>query len=161
ATFKYAIERSLSPELHGPASLAAVAAGTGARATLGDVVGARAFSAGRAKHIAGVGARGDTLAVRPQRPASDLPDRGARPLFCAVPPGTPLVATPSTPIPSAGPYYVASSTPGQELVLARNPNYGGGRPRHLDEIRIALGVSQADSLRQIESGRADYALDGV
>jgi YVTN family beta-propeller protein len=161
ATFKHAIERSLSPRLHGPASLGAVAAGSGARQTLDDVVGANAFASGRAQHIAGVVARGDTLTIRLERPAFDLAERLALPFFCAIPLGTPLDETTVAPLPSAGPYYAASYTAGHQLVLRRNPNYGGGRPRRLDEIRIAIGVSQSDSVRQVESGRADYALDGV
>jgi peptide/nickel transport system substrate-binding protein len=161
ATFKYSIERSLSRRLHGPASLAAVAAGTGARETLDDVVGAKAYAAGRAPHITGIVARGDRLTIKLERPSADLPQRLALPFFCAVPTNTPLDPTSIGQIPSAGPYYVASYTPGQEIVLARNPNYGGGRPRHLDEIRIAIGVARSDTLRQIESGDADYALDGV
>ena len=44
-------------------------------------------------------------------------------------------------IPSAGPYYIASHTPGAELVLRRNPNYHGSRPRRFDEIDYRFGVT--------------------
>ena len=37
-------------------------------------------------------------------------------------------------VPSAGPYYVASFTPGQGVVLKRNPNYHGPRPHRSNEI---------------------------
>jgi len=161
ATFKSSIERSLSPRMHGPASLAAVAAGTGARQTLDDVVGAKAYAAGRARHIAGLVARGNTLTITLERPSADLPQRLALPFFCAVPTDTPLDPNSIGQIPAAGPYYISSYAPGQEVVLTRNPNYGGGRARRLDEIRIAIGVARSDTLRQIEAGQADYALDGV
>jgi YVTN family beta-propeller protein len=161
ATFKYAIERSLSPRMHGPAGLAAVAAGSGARATLDDVVGADAYAAGRASHVSGIVANGDTLTIRLERPAVDLPDRLALPFFCAVPTDTPLDPNGLRRIPAAGPYYIAAYTPGQQIVLKRNPRYGGGRPRHLDELRITLGVSQTDTVEQLAAAEADYALDGV
>ena len=42
-------------------------------------------------------------------------------------------------IPSAGPYRVASYTPGQGVVLTRNPNYHGSRPHRLARIELAVG----------------------
>ena len=45
--------------------------------------------------------------------------------------------------PVAGPYYIASYTPRQQLVLRRNPNYHGDRPHRLDQIVVALGVDRA------------------
>ena len=64
-------------------------------------------------------------------------------------------------VPSAGPYYVASFAPGQGAVLKMNPNYAGARPRHLSEIDIVLGVGKAQSVSDVEAGRADYAADDV
>ena len=62
-------------------------------------------------------------------------------------------------MPSAGPYYVASYMPLQRIVLKRNPSYGGRRPRRLKEIRLTLSVAQAQSVAEVEAGRADYALE--
>ena len=62
-------------------------------------------------------------------------------------------------IPAAGPYYVASYTPRQQLALRRNPNYGGDRPRHLDQIVVSIGVDPVRALEQVEAGTADYALE--
>ena len=42
---------------------------------MSDVVGCRAYHAGRAKHIAGVTARGDTLTIRLTAPSPTLPAR--------------------------------------------------------------------------------------
>ena len=50
-----------------------------------DIVGLPAFQAGRAKHLAGVSARGDTLTVRLKAPSATLPARLATLYFCAVP----------------------------------------------------------------------------
>ena len=102
ATFKYSIERALSPRL-GP--------GAPALRLIPDVVGVRAYRTGSAAHIAGIIARGDTLAIRLAHRAPDFPERIAASYFCPVPIGTPL-GSPSAggraqqPIPSAGPYYL-------------------------------------------------------
>jgi peptide/nickel transport system substrate-binding protein len=58
---------------------------------------------------------------------------------------------------SAGPYYVASQVPGQEIVLRRNPNYRGPRPRRPDQVRITLGAGQAGTIARVERGAVDYA----
>jgi YVTN family beta-propeller protein len=81
-TFKFAIERSLSPKMKGPA-----------RSFLSDVVGADAYIAGKVAHVSGVVARGDTLTIRLVRPAPDLLSRIALSFFCALPLNTPLDPT--------------------------------------------------------------------
>jgi ABC-type oligopeptide transport system substrate-binding subunit len=78
------------------------------------------------------------------------------PLFCAVPLNTPPNAHGIPAIPSAGPYYIASHVPNRQLVLRRNPNYHGSRPRRLDEIIYTIGVRPSASVTQVEQGRADY-----
>jgi peptide/nickel transport system substrate-binding protein len=54
-------------------------------------------------------------------------------------------------IPSAGPYYVAASSP-EGIVLRRNPNYPGSRPHHFDEIDVVPG-----DVKKVEAGQADVA----
>jgi YVTN family beta-propeller protein len=143
ATFKHTIERALGPKLQG-----------GAPSFIGDIVGMAAFQAGRTPHLAGVTASGDRLQVRLTAPAPDLPARIATVPFCAVPDDTPAAAQ-SQPIPSAGPYYVVSGSRDQ-LVLARNPNYGGHRPRGPKEIVYSFGVGLPRALRQVTAGQSDY-----
>jgi YVTN family beta-propeller protein len=149
-TFKDTIERTLDPELDSSAG-----------ALLDDVGGVPAYRAGKAAHIAGIVASGETLTVHLTRPRGDLPARLALPYFCAVPSGTPGDPDGVRGIPMAGPYYVASYVPERELVLKQNPNYGGDRPRGPTEIRYTIGVSRASALEHVLSGRADYAGDGV
>ncbi|MGL6278111.1 MAG: ABC transporter substrate-binding protein, partial [Gaiella sp.] len=149
-TFKYAIERSLSPEMKG-----------GGQYYLGDVVGAEAFMAGKASGISGVVARGDRLTIRLVAPAPDLPTRLALPFFCAVPIGTPRDPKGVRTIPSAGPYYVSSYGPGQGVVLTRNPNYEGGRPQRPDRIQVSFGISARKIDSGVEAGRVDYNINGV
>ena len=142
-TFKESIERTLSPRMHSPWAR-----------YLADVVGARAYMAGRASHVAGVVASGDTLTIRLLAPAPDFLSRIALQAFCAAPSNTPIKEVRE--IPSAGPYYVTSYTPGQAVVLARNPNYRGRRPHHFARIELAIGISTKRAFHEIEAGSADY-----
>jgi peptide/nickel transport system substrate-binding protein len=149
-TFKDTIERSLSPKLRGPGA-----------AYVGDIVGESAYEAGRARHIAGVVARGSRLTIRLTHAAPDFPSRIALPFFCAVPSSTPSGPGGERVVPAAGPYYVTSFAPGQGAVLEKNPNYTGARPRHLSEIDVVLDVGKAQSVSDVEGGKADYAADDV
>ena len=121
-TFKDTIERTLNPRMDSYSAQ-----------YLADVVGARAYIAGKASHIAGVIATGDTLTIRLLAPAPDFLSRIARAGVLRGPVQHPD-RTALRVIPSAGPYYVASYTPGQGVVLARNPNYHGSRPHHFARI---------------------------
>ena len=146
-TFRRTIERTLSPKF------ATGGHPNRARRVLPDVGGVAAYAAGKAPHISGITARGDTLTIRLTRAAGDLPARLRSSLFCPVPIGTPAVAGGGkpTPIPMAGPYYVASKSGGQ-IVLERNPNYTGDRPRRIEHIVYTKGVKAADAISRVERG---------
>jgi len=148
-TFKYSIERSLNPKMHGPGPL-----------FLRDVVGADDYASGRAGHIAGVTALGNTLTFRLAQPSGDFTSRIATPFFTAVPTDTPIDPQAVRTVPGAGPYYVGFHSR-KTIVLRPNPNYRGPRPHRLREIRIAIGVGQHRALRAIEAGAADYAAPSV
>jgi YVTN family beta-propeller protein len=148
-TFKDTIERTLNPSMRSPLA-----------DYLGDVVGARAYMAGRAGHIAGVVARGDTLTIHLSAPAPDFLARIAEPAFCVVPSNTPINRNGVRLVPAAGPYYVSSYTPGQGVVLIRNPNYHGSRPRHFARIELTVGISPRRAVAEIEAGTADYTTLG-
>jgi ABC-type transport system substrate-binding protein len=112
-----------------------------------------------AGHVAGISAHGDTLVVHLVRPVPDLVRTLAQNPYCAVPVSTPVVSHGiETPIPSAGPYYLAALTD-SVAVLKRNPNYHGPRPRHLDAIVYELGVPPAEAAARIEAGKLDYLLE--
>jgi peptide/nickel transport system substrate-binding protein len=149
-TFKTTIERTLDPRMHSPMAH-----------YLADVVGARAYMAGKASQIAGVVARGDTLTIRLLAPAPNFLSVIAQPAFCAVPPNTPINPNGERMIPAAGPYYVESYTPNQGVVLARNPNYHGSRPHHFARIELAVGISAQRAVAEIEAGAADYTSPGL
>ena len=143
ATFKHTIERALGPRIGGYAST-----------FMGDIVGMPAFQARRTTHLAGVTASGDRLQIRLTAPSPDLPARIATLYFCAVPDDTPMTAQ-HQPIPSAGPYYIVPSSRDQ-LVLARNPNYGGHRPRIPTRIVYSFGVGLRRAVKQVAAGHSDY-----
>lgn len=149
-TFRSTIERTLNPRMHSPVA-----------DQLNDIVGVRAYRAGRAAHISGVTARSNTLTIRLLRPEPDLLSRLAEPFFCAVPPNTPVDPAGVRVIPSAGPYQVASYVPGQGVTLTRNPNYHGARPRRPARIDLTVGVSQQQAVKQVEAGATDLLAGDV
>jgi ABC-type transport system substrate-binding protein/class 3 adenylate cyclase/predicted Ser/Thr protein kinase len=150
-TFRYSIERALSQRL-GP--------GTPGIFYLGDVVGARAFNAGKTAHVSGITVQGDLLSIRLVAPAGDFLTRLSMPFFAAVPIGTPIVSGGvQTPIPSAGPYYLKIAWQDDLRVLERNPNYTGPRPHRLERIVYDINNSAKRTIGQIQSGTADYSAD--
>lgn len=147
-TFKYAIERSLHPKMGVAGSF------------VHDLVGQAAYEAGTASHISGIVAAGDRLTITLVEPAADFPARMATSFFCAVPLNTPIDPNGVREIPSAGPYYIAEHVPKRRIVLKRNPNYHGSRPRRLQEIHYSLGRSPEKNVADVEAGRSDYLVDG-
>src|SRR5262249_44049249 len=124
-----------------------------------DLVGAQAFHERKAPHISGVTVHGDTLVLRLRQPLPDLPRALALSLFCAVPAATPVAPLGITaPIPSAGPYYLASNTP-SVAVLKKNPGYHGPRPQKLDAIVYEFGIPPAVAAQRISNGTLDYVLE--
>ena len=131
ADFVYAIHRDLEPSMQ-PSIAPDV---------LRDLVGATAH--------------GDAISITMDRPASDLPAMLSSTLFCAIPSGLP--AQPTQTPPMAGPYFIASSTE-SEVVLRRNPYYGGDRPRNAAEIDWTFQVPGDSIPLLVERGAAD---DGI
>jgi YVTN family beta-propeller protein len=146
--FQRALERFLSPTMQPQDELAVLMA---------NLAGYGAYRSGRASHVAGIAATDSTLTIRLAHRDSSLPARIAMPYFCAVPPDTPIRANGIDAIPSAGPYYIALHDANRELVLRRNPNYHGSRPRRLAQIHYRFGVAPQQGTSLVESGQADYA----
>ena len=146
-TFKSTIERVTNPNFGSPLS-----------DRFSGIVGYSAYTKGKAREIAGIGVQGSELTIRLTKPNGGFLADLASGAACAVPRGTPA-AEGMNDIPSAGPYYIASYTPRQQLVLRRNPNYHGARPQRLNQMLVAIGVHPARGLEQVEAGTADYALE--
>jgi len=151
-TFKSTIERTLKPTMKNPVA-----------SEFANIVGAPAYMAGApgVSHISGVVARANKLIIHLYAPEPDLPARLAQPFFCAVPPDTPANPRGERTIPSAGPYYVTSYSPGQGVVLQRNPNYHGTRPHRFARIVFTPGIPPQRAVAAVEAGTVDYYLDAA
>ena len=119
-----------------------------------DIVGMSAYQSGKAQHISGIVARADSLVIRLVAPNPDLVARLTEPATCAVPSDTPLDPNGVSTLPSAGPYYLQSFTPGA-VVLVRNPNYHGSRPHNFERIQVAMGMSPGQAIAAVKAGTAD------
>jgi ABC-type transport system substrate-binding protein/DNA-binding SARP family transcriptional activator len=150
ATFKSTIERVTNPRMRSQFA-----------GPLSGIVGYHAYVTGKSRGISGIVARGNALTITLSRPDGGFLAHLAGGAACAVPRNTPVVRGGLTNVPSAGPYYIASYTPRQQLVLKRNPNYHGDRPHVLAQMVVAIGIDTPRALKDIEAGRADYSLDGV
>jgi ABC-type transport system substrate-binding protein len=144
-TFKHELERVLAPRTKSPWATDFM-----------DIVGARAFHAGRSARLAGVQTVRDRFVIHLVAPAPDLPARMAVPAMCAVPPDTPITANGIDVIPSAGPYRISSYIPGQDVVLTRNPSYHGPRPQRASRITVALDIPPRRAVAAVQQGTADY-----
>lgn len=142
-TFRHAIERQIATSDSGPDRYVA------------DIVGAQAFYARKAPHVSGIAVRGDELSIRLVKPAGDFPTRMAMPRFCPVPLSVPVRGGGNEPIPSAGPYYIASTGGGVRGVLLPNPNYHGSRPRHFARIVVETNVPEAKAVSLADQGSVD------
>jgi YVTN family beta-propeller protein len=143
-TFKYSMERAFNPAMKSIWE-----------PDFSDIVGMSAYQTGKAQQISGIVARGDTLTVRLVVPSGDLPARLTEPPTCAVPSDTPVDPNGVRTLPSAGPYYLQSFTQGQAVVLVRNPNYHGSRPRHFERIEVASGMSTGQAVAAVRDGTTD------
>jgi peptide/nickel transport system substrate-binding protein len=156
ANFAYALQRDLNP------SMKALAADY-----FTDIVGAQALLDGKANRLSGVSANHNTLTIHLTGKPSNINSGGdflariATPNACAIPTDLPIASEGVLTLPSAGPYYVASHTPGQQIVLKRNPFYKGPRPHRLSEIIYTIGAPPEQSLQQIEADQADWDAYGV
>jgi DNA-binding SARP family transcriptional activator/ABC-type transport system substrate-binding protein/streptogramin lyase len=122
---------------------------------LSNIVGARAYYAGTARHISGMSPEGDELVIRLLEPAPDMPWLTAA-SSCAVPVPTPVVdGGLEKPVPSAGPCDRDGLTDSL-AVLRKNPNYGGSRPQNVDAIVVEFSVPPSDAVTRIENGTLDY-----
>jgi ABC-type transport system substrate-binding protein len=130
--FKHAIDRLLNPMMSSPA---------------------QAFMTDFAQVVA---VNDNTLTIRLNQPSGDLLARLTMPFFCPLPTSVPIDPDGiDAPVPSAGPYYIASWTRNQQIVVRENPNYRGNRPHHFDEIHYTVGLPLETIRQRIETGEAD------
>ena len=149
-SFVRAIERGLHPKMQSPAA-----------SFIGDIVGASAVLAGKAKTPSGVKVNGDQLTISLTKPAPDFMSRIAMPFFCAVPETFPIDPNGVREVPAAGPYYIAEFNRKVSLLLKRNPYYRGTRPQKWDEVKVAQNVGSQTSYLQVRRGEIDLDISGL
>jgi ABC-type transport system substrate-binding protein len=117
--------------------------------------------AGFGQGIEAVHARGQTLVIRLSKPAGDLLDRLALPMFCPVPVDFPVDPAGITLTVGSGPYRVASVVANRSATLVRNPYYRGPRRARFDRITLTFGGTPESLEAEVAAGRLDYSFDGV
>jgi len=142
-SMKYTFERTLHPDLASPAFQ-----------FLSNIEGATEYHNGDADEITGVTAQADTLTIQLIQPQGEFLTFLAMPFLCAVPIGLPPVEQ-FAPIPSAGPYYIADYTIGQQILATRNPNYHGPRPQRFDTLEYDFNLNEETAYQQVLSGDLD------
>lgn len=149
-SFARAVERALSPKQQSPAA-----------SFIGDLVGADRVLSGKARRPAGLRVSGNKLTFVLSEARPDFLSRLSMPFFCAVPANLPIDAKGVNVLPGAGPYYVASFDPDRQVILRKNPHYGGSRPQRWDEMRVTFNVDTNQSYLQVQQGDVDLDLGGL
>ena len=129
---------------------------------LGDVKGAAAMAAGKAKHLSGVVAKNKTtLVVKLRTPFADFPSTVANPNLAPVPRGLLSTAKKAAQFRNApvgnGPFMLAEPWNRQSTVsLAPNPGYYGTKP-HIAGITFTVIEDPASAYAQFQAGTLDVA----
>src|SRR5215210_2917566 len=124
-----------------------------------NVVGARAFAKGQASTLRGLTVKRRRIIFRLVRPQPNFGSLAGS--LCVLPAG--LRLDPEgvrAPVPSAGPYTLASYVPGRRIVVVRNRFYGGSRPHHVDRFDVTIAEDQTGFVDAVERGSYDYAFVG-
>ena len=149
--FKFAWERLFTGPVEGWAGY-----------LLGDVKGAAALAAGKAKHLSGVVAKNKTtLVVKLKAPFADFPSTVANPSLAPVPRGLLSTAKKAAQFRNApvgnGPFMLAEPWNRQSTVsLAPNPGYYGTKP-HIAGITFTVIEDPASAYAQFQAGTLDVA----
>jgi len=126
-----------------------------------DIVGARAVRSGEAATARGITARSNTLTIQLKRRVGDFTARMALPASCPAPPGLPINPEGVSDLPGSGPYYVAKYVRGQKVIIRKNPEYDGGRSRHVKEYVITIDESPKEIISKIEQNAIDWSPEYV
>jgi ABC-type oligopeptide transport system substrate-binding subunit len=150
-TYRYSIERALSPALGGDE----IAPGY---LYLPEIRGAIALRNGQAEHLEGLRVEEDRLIIDLVQPSETFLERLWLPLFCPVPIGTPIVngGVNESPIPRAGKYHIAGLFNDQLTILQRNPNYPEPSEGGFDSIAMFYEPNLGRAIGRVERQELDY-----
>jgi ABC-type transport system substrate-binding protein len=153
ASFQRSWERILSPKMGSP---------LGVNLDLQNVIkGGTTFLDGKAAHISGIKAKGNTISFTLTKPNATFVSILSMQWFTPVKPNMPYDAKGVNVYPAAGPYYIASRDPGRSTVLKRNPYYKGSRPANPDQIVFTPNTNPDQSLLQTKAGQVDLDISQV
>jgi len=147
-SFADAFNRDAQPKLRSPAV-----------DFMREIAGADAVRRGTAKSISGIRVLGRyRLKIRLTRPVGDFTARLTMPFFCPILPDTPVDKEVIDDPAGSGPYYVADRVVNEQIVLKRNPNYGGGRPANVDDVVWKTGESREACLVAVQQDLVDHCV---
>jgi ABC-type transport system substrate-binding protein len=147
---KFSLERALDPKTGSPGSY-----------LFGDIVGAQAFTSGKAKTVAGITTPTPrTLVIRLTAPETYFINVLAMPYARVISQkqvakfGKAISRHPL----GSGPFVLKSWLAGQKVVLARNPRYYGTAPK-LAAVEVELNVN--DQSRVLQFQRGDLSVSDI
>jgi peptide/nickel transport system substrate-binding protein len=134
-----------------------------------SIVGANAYAAHKAAHIAGIvpNDAAMTITFHLVHPDGAFLDIMAMPFAFAVPAGTPYkdISTDPQWRVATGPYMIKTYTPKQEIVLTRNPAFKQWSPNtpngYVDQVHIQIGVTPEQAVNETISGQLDWYMEAV
>jgi oligopeptide transport system substrate-binding protein len=150
ANFAFAINRALNPAMQSPAA-----------PFITGIVGAQAVLDKKANTASGVRVKGNKLTIKLTAPDGGLLAKLGMPFFQALETNMAVDPKGVNAYPSAGPYYIASRDVGRQIVVRKNPNYKGNRPRNVDTFLITVNTNLDQSLLQVKSNQVDYDMGGL
>ncbi len=106
----------------------------------------------------------NTVVIHLVNPDPELPYKLSVPHASILPADSPAKDAGNTPIPTTGPYMVASYDPNRALKLVRNPHFKewsrDAQPQgYSDEIDETFGLTVEAAVTAVENGQADWVFD--
>ena len=146
--FRYAIERDYKVDSPGVGFFS-------------NIVGADQFAKTKKGHISGIVANDSSgaITIKLLKAQGDFQNILATIFAAPIPQGTPAKDQSTTPIPSTGPYQIASYKPNRQFVMTRNPNFKAlpnVPATNPDKITVTIVGDDAAALQKVINGQADY-----
>jgi peptide/nickel transport system substrate-binding protein len=146
--FRYAIERDYKVDSPGVGFFS-------------NVVGADDFAKTKKGHIGGIVTNDSTgeITIKLLKPQGDFQNILATIFAAPVPQGTPAKDQSTHPIPSTGPYQIASYKPSRQFVMTRNPSFKAlpnVPATNPDKITVTIINDDSAALQKVINGQADY-----
>jgi peptide/nickel transport system substrate-binding protein len=128
----------------------------------GDIVGAAAYQAGKAKTISGITTNDKTgkIVIKLTGAYGDFENILSFPSSAPVPPTTPMKPESSSPPPGVGPYMITSVKPGVDFLLAKDPSFKGlnipGIPDgYVNDINVTIESNTTTETQEVLNNQAD------